>query len=385
VTVEEAKDCYDQIRSTEMLAYFDTSGTLRRFDALGDVNTVFYIKEDSTFATVNKAQGKMMYAVFKDGDLQTVSYFDQNKNDAYPLAQMRKDDRLLKGFNWRPDEKPNGPKDVTKHKQRSTQRKVYAKRPKSQFKQTNTYFPGYMDGIYKQIADREKRKATRPKKKTTAPTTTVVDSVAMKDSLAKLEVIEARKDSIMVADSLARVDSLAAAKDSLQAVADSISRADSLAAIKKYEAMSPKEKAKADKEVKKQQKAAEKAKKDAAREAEWARLDSLDAAKAQAKLEKKKAKERARKLKALKRAQRQAEKDAARLEKYKRYYEKQKAIEDEKAAAQAAKDAEKAAAEAAAQAAKDAAAAAANAAKDAAASSAGTSGATDTATESASD
>ena len=61
IIMQESLDtnCYDQIRSTEMLAYFDsTAGKLSRFDALGDASAIFYIKEDSVLATVNKSAAK---------------------------------------------------------------------------------------------------------------------------------------------------------------------------------------------------------------------------------------------------------------------------------------------------------------------------------------
>ena len=63
---EEDAISYDQIRSTEMMAYFDTTGTIRRFDALGDADAIFYIKEDSTYATINITKSKMLSAGFKD-------------------------------------------------------------------------------------------------------------------------------------------------------------------------------------------------------------------------------------------------------------------------------------------------------------------------------
>ncbi|MBP5234870.1 MAG: hypothetical protein J6Z20_02695, partial [Bacteroidales bacterium] len=126
IVIEEAPEIYDQIRSTEMLAYFDSTGALRRFDALGDANAVFYLKEDSTFATVNKAESKMLYATFVKGEIVRVYYFDQSKNDAYPLAQLRKDDRLLKGFSWVPEKRPVDPTAVTKLTLRPGEREKYA-------------------------------------------------------------------------------------------------------------------------------------------------------------------------------------------------------------------------------------------------------------------
>ena len=39
-----------------MMAYFDTTRTLRRFDALGGASSLFYLTEDNALATVNKVE-----------------------------------------------------------------------------------------------------------------------------------------------------------------------------------------------------------------------------------------------------------------------------------------------------------------------------------------
>lgn len=312
IVIEEAPEIYDQIRSTEMLAYFDSTGALRRFDALGDANAVFYLKEDSTFATVNKAESKMLYATFVKGDIDRVYYFDQSKNDAYPLAQLRKDDRLLKGFSWVPEKRPVDPTAVTKLTLRSGEREKYAGRPRAKYRQTDIYFPGYMEGVYKQIAENEAAKKRREQEKATADS---LAAAAAKDSLKTATDNLALTDSIVVSDSIKTnvADSLSTAVDSLAAVKDTVAAP----------VLSPKEAARKAKEE-------ARAAKIAAREAKWARLDSLDAAKAKIKAEKKAAKLRKKKLKELKALLRQEEKDRQRLEKYKAAFEAKKAREDAK-------------------------------------------------------
>lgn len=340
IVVQEDTLCFDQIRATEMLAYFNEDGELYRFDALGDASAVFYLKEDSTFATINKSQSRMMYAALDAGELQSVTYFDNIKNDAYPIAQIKKEDRILKGFNWSPDNRPKGPRDITTYTRRPSRRKYYAARPHAQYRQTAIYFPGYMDGIYRQIAINDSLKTVRAAEK------------REREALAK-QVAEA--DSLLAArDSVSLPDSLGVVADSLTAVADTLARADSLAAVRDSiavadslaeEAMkllSPKEKARLEKEARKKEKERLKAARDAAREAEWARLDSLDAVKAAKKAEARAEKVRQRKLKMLLAEQKRQQKEQEKIEAYMRKYEKQKAKEAERAARKAAKDAEKA-------------------------------------------
>ena len=332
IIVQEDSLCFDQIRAAEMLAYFDTTGALTRFDALGDANAVFYLQEDSVYATVNKSEAKMLYATFKDGDLDRVYYFDTAKNDGYPVAQMTREERVLKGFNWLPDKRPRGKSDITPLTVRPSERRKYAARPRTVFTFTDKYFPGYMSGVYKKI---EKDKAEKAKREAARKEAEALKANA--DSTGIVNAVDSLSQALPQVDSLNKVTSPV---DSLSSVTDSLSNN---AAAKDTLALTQTD----PKEAARQAKLAARQAKIAAREAKWARLDSLDAAKAQAKADKKEAKLRQKKLKSYLKMLDQQKVDDARLEKYKAVYLKQKEREDRKAASKAARAAEAAAREAA--------------------------------------
>lgn len=332
IIVQEDSLCFDQIRAAEMLAYFDTTGALTRFDALGDANAVFYLQEDSVYATVNKSEAKMLYATFKDGDLDRVYYFDTAKNDGYPVAQMTREERVLKGFNWLPDKRPRGKSDITPLTVRTSERRKYAARPRTVFTFTDKYFPGYMSGVYKKI---EKDKAEKAKREAARKEAEALKANA--DSTGIVNAVDSLSQTLPQVDSLNKVTSPV---DSLSSVTDSLSNN---AAAKDTLALTQTD----PKEAARQAKLEARQAKIAAREAKWARLDSLDAAKAQAKADKKAAKLRQKKLKSYLKMLDQQKVDDARLEKYKAVYLKQKEREDRKAASKAARAAEAAAREAA--------------------------------------
>lgn len=340
IAIQEDTSHFDQIKGAEMLAYFDDKGGLRRFDVLGGANALFYLEENDALATVNKAESKMLSATFKEGELQRVYYFDQAKNDGYPVVQLTPEELKLKGFNWQPEKRPADRNAVTPLSLRPSQRKSYEARPRASFVQTEKYFPGYIGDIHRQIEVRDSLRAVRQREKAIAEQRAAerarLDSLAMADSLQLADSL-AVLDSLAFADSLAaaRIDSLALA-DSIKVATDSLAVADSLAAVA---AMTPEELAaaekaaarKAEKEarVKAREEAkaardAKKKKKQEEREARWAELDKRDAEKLAAKETKKLEKDRKRKRKALAAAARQAEKDAQYLEKYRRKYEEKK-------------------------------------------------------------
>ena len=74
---------------------------------------------------------------------------------------MKKDEKILKGFDWQPDKRPKGPEDITPYKPRESQRKVYENVPRAEFAQTDIYFPGHMNSVYKMLARQDSLKRVR--------------------------------------------------------------------------------------------------------------------------------------------------------------------------------------------------------------------------------
>ena len=302
IIVQEDSLCFDQIKATEMVAYFDSTGVLSRFDALGDASAIFYLQEDSVYATVNKSSAKMLHALFAEGNLDRVYYFEDTKNDAYPLAQMKKEERVLKGFNWQPDLRPKGKSDITPYSLRPSQRSLYASRPRTDFQFTDRYFPGYMQNIYREIREaRLLRELEKQNARQNDAASGKPEGGIAGDSLS-IDSLKVAGDSLIVSG-----DSLSVSSDSLNAggtgqVRDSLN-ADSLSVNPDSPAtdgpLSPEAVKAAEKAAAKAQKAAARAAKMAEREARWARLDSLDQAKDSLKAAKKAAKLREKKRKAL--------------------------------------------------------------------------------------
>ena len=325
IAIQEDTIHYNQIKSAEMMAYFDKEGGLRRFDALGGTTALFYLEENGALATVNKADAKMMSANFKDGELQRVYYLEQAKNDGYPVVQLAREDRYLKGFKWQEERRPADRNAVTPLSLRPSQRKFYNSRPQAKFKQTNIYFPGYMKEIYRQIAIRDSLRKVNERNAAIAEREAA--NKARLDSIARagqLEDISSNASSLLKTDSLQNVklpievaDSLKTSVDSLAVVDSSALTPEQLKAAKKAAAERKKEEAKAARE-------AEKKKRQEEKEQRWADLDKRDENKAKLKEEKKLQKLRANKRKALEDQARQAARDAEYLEKYRQKYLQQK-------------------------------------------------------------
>ena len=372
ICIEEDKTHYDQIKSAEMMAFFENGTGLRRFDALGGAQALFFVKENDALATVNKTDSKMLSAIFKDGDIQKVYYFETAKSDGYPVVQMKEEERTLKGFKWQPERRPADRHAVTEAEFRSPERNVFLAHPQASFRETNRYFPGYMKGIYKEIAVRDSlqkvraaedalRKEQLKREKALADSLALVDSLAPKDSLAFADSLATKdtlalKDSLLIKDSLSSQDTVVS-KDSLSSkdilsprdsltVRDSISQKvpvsqkdtivsaaqkDSLATAapspvdtlsaadqKALKAAQKKAEKEARKKARKKAREEAKAKKDAEREAKWQEKERIRKEKEAVKEQKKLEKLRAKKRKALEAEIREAQREAEVFEKYRR-------------------------------------------------------------------
>lgn len=329
IIIQEDTICYDQIKSTEILAYFDTTTALRRFDALGGASALFYLEENDAYATANKVESKMLSATFKEGNIDRVYYFDSPKNDAYPVVQLPEEEKRMKGFNWQPDLRPKGKEDITPLELRSSERYIYDQRPMPLFTQTERYFPGHMDSIKKMLASQDSLRRARRIEEARQKELQEEQERRSADSLEQfriadsLKVMESQTDSLAgglaVLDStavLAAADSLAA--DSL-AVAGAQMAADSLAAAGE-QVLTPKEiraRKAAEAEARRQERLA-------AREERWAELDARDAVKEAAKQAKIQEKKRQRTYRTVLAAEKETAKDDRRRDRYIRRFEKKK-------------------------------------------------------------
>lgn len=294
ITEEKEQSCYDQIKGTELVAYFAADGNIARFDALGGASAIFYIEENDELATVNRIEGKMLHAEFVDGEIDKFYFFDQPKNNFMPIVQLKSDEKLLTGFHWDADKRPAGRESITDIALRQSQRAEYEAHPRAKYDETDIYFPGYMDGVYRRIAISDSLKLERKREQKRLEEERA--EAARLDSLINVALGTVVLDSLDVIQ-----DSLDVRADSLTTAADSVSGAGS-AVLK--------------------DKAAERR---AAREAKWEAKNKKDEERRKAKEAARLEKRRKATLAELKKQARKAEKEKRAFEKYKARYEKRKA------------------------------------------------------------
>ncbi len=299
IIIQEDSLLFDQIRGSEMMAYFDSTSALSRFDALGGASAVFYLEENDALATANKVESKMLSATFVGGDVEKVYYYDSPKNNAYPTVQLPSEDKRMKGFLWNPELRPNGKEDITTLEFRPSERSRYNDEPRPSYTNTEKYFPGYIEDIYRQIQINDSLRLERRKAEA------AMKQFQAEDSLKTSPVDSLGKESLADSTSVLK-DSTAVAADSLslQAAPDSTAVADSLSSLSA-------------KELQRKLKQEE-------REKRWAELDARDEAKAKAKEAKITERKRRKALKLMRAQEKEAITNQRKRDRYIERYQKQK-------------------------------------------------------------
>ena len=341
IIIQEDSICFDQIKGTEIMAYFDSTTVLERFDALGGSSALFYLKENDAFATVNKVEAKVISANFVEGELDRIYYYENPTNDAYPVVQLPPEEKQMKGFSWQPESRPKGKEDITTLELRPSERLKYLARPMPAFTETDRYFPGHMASVAKKLAAADSLRRVRHAQERERQALREAELAAASDSLS--QEVPAPADTVVITagteDVAAPADSLAGRliPKEVSGPSDSLSvdLAEEIVPEVNEHVPSPEE-LKAEAEARKAaEKAARKAEAEAkrqaridAREARWAELDARDAAKAAAKEAKALEKKRKNTLRMVLEAQKDAARDQKKLDRYIRKYEKKKARRD---------------------------------------------------------
>lgn len=337
IHIEETPErFYDQIKGTEMTAFFDENGEMTRFDALGGANAIFYMREKDEISMANRSEATMLSATFNDGELSTISYYENPQSNAYPIPQMGRDNQYLKGFNWTPDKRPKSVSDLSSRTARKSQRAEYLKHPKTKFIQTDIYFPGYMAGIYRQIEindslrvvheeQRRLKEEQKAREKAMADSLSMlVDSTAIAgvDSLAVADSLTTGADSLVISrtDSTALSDSTTLNMADSLSLRDSIGIADTAAVVVKTEKQLKAEERERIRAEKRKIREEKRRIRQEALEAKWAEQDARDALKQAAKDARKRKKQEERLRYQVERLEKEKAREDALIRKYREDY-----------------------------------------------------------------
>ncbi len=102
---------FDQVKGRNMHALF-RDNEVYLIDVLNNVQTIFYMVEDSVITDINLGESSNMQINVHERKMTRIKYIENQKISIHPLDQVTKAQERLKGFNWREDDRPKDRYDV---------------------------------------------------------------------------------------------------------------------------------------------------------------------------------------------------------------------------------------------------------------------------------
>jgi len=98
---------YNQIKGRDLLGKF-IDNDLQDVNIIGNAESIFYVRNetDSSLIGINKTTCSKINFSLKDNQMQSAKYYVKPEGATYPLSEFHENDRILKGFLWREDERP---------------------------------------------------------------------------------------------------------------------------------------------------------------------------------------------------------------------------------------------------------------------------------------
>lgn len=137
---------FNQVKSTEMMAYF-RNNDIYRYDALGGASAIFYFAEDSVITLMNQKESRLLSALIKERKVQKIRYYEELKSDVLPIYKLPIEKQRLRGFSWQEDLRPKSRYDISERAVRSSIRDSVSSESTPTYPQSKIYFPIMRDSI----------------------------------------------------------------------------------------------------------------------------------------------------------------------------------------------------------------------------------------------
>ncbi len=106
---------YNQISGKSLVGLFNDENQLRQVDVTKNAQSIFYARNDKQeLIGIDKSKSGSISILFENGDIDEYTRFNQVDGNLYPESKFPEKERILKGFDWREDERPRSVDDLFK-------------------------------------------------------------------------------------------------------------------------------------------------------------------------------------------------------------------------------------------------------------------------------
>ncbi|WP_370476823.1 OstA-like protein [Tamlana flava] len=110
-----SKTGYNQIYGMRLVGLFNAENQLRQVDINKNAESIFYARNDQQeLIGIDKAKSGSISMLFSNGDIDEYTRFNQVDGNLYPESKYPENQKFLKGFDWREEERPLSIEDLFK-------------------------------------------------------------------------------------------------------------------------------------------------------------------------------------------------------------------------------------------------------------------------------
>tara|TARA_R110000868_G_scaffold91812_4_gene254450 strand:+ start:34271 stop:36049 length:1779 start_codon:yes stop_codon:yes gene_type:complete len=106
---------YNQISGQRLVGIFNDDNQLKTVDIIKNAESIYYIRNDKNeLAGIDKSKSGRIKIFMENKVIEEVRKLNQIDGKIYPEADFPGKEKILKGFDWREDERPNSVEDLFK-------------------------------------------------------------------------------------------------------------------------------------------------------------------------------------------------------------------------------------------------------------------------------
>ncbi|WP_445731969.1 OstA-like protein [Mariniflexile sp.] len=110
-----SKDGFNQIFGIRLTGLFNDDNKLKQVNIVKNAESIFYARnENQELIGIDKARSGSISIVFDEGDIEEYTRYNQIDGNLYPESKYPEKEKILKGFDWREDERPLSVEDLFK-------------------------------------------------------------------------------------------------------------------------------------------------------------------------------------------------------------------------------------------------------------------------------
>lgn len=106
---------YNQINGMRLVGLFDDNNELYNIDITKNAQSIYYLRNDEDeLEGIDKSKSGAINIKISNKEIEEVTKINQVDGDLYPESKYPENEKILKGFDWRDEERPRSVKDLFK-------------------------------------------------------------------------------------------------------------------------------------------------------------------------------------------------------------------------------------------------------------------------------